>query len=249
MAAAMPVAVLLYHHVGPVREESCRGLTVLPAAFRRQITTLSAMGYTAITPDDWTAHVLHGAEIPDPSVIITFDDAYADLVEHALPVLEKRSYPATVFVPTALIGKTIPCNPDEPRASLPIMSALDIQKWASRGVLFGAHSKTHVDLTSIDRASAALEIRQSKNDLEGITGRPVTSFAYPYGKRNDSVEAMVRDTYSIAFGIEEGINDSSTPLSNLHRTMVQHGDTIVDVLLRARYGKSVLQKIRTAVRA
>jgi peptidoglycan/xylan/chitin deacetylase (PgdA/CDA1 family) len=249
MAAAMPIAVLLYHHVGPVREASCRGLTVLPSAFKRQIATLSAMGYTAITPDDWKAHVLQGAEIPDPSVIITFDDAYADLVEHALPVLEKRSFPATVFVPTALIGKTIPCNPEVPGANLAIMSALDIQKWTSRGVLFGAHSKTHVDLTSIDRASATLEIRQSKNDLEGITGRPVTSFAYPYGKRNDSVEAMVRDTYDVAFGIEEGINDSSTPLPNLRRTMVQHGDTVVDVLLRARYGKSVLQKIRTAVRA
>jgi peptidoglycan/xylan/chitin deacetylase (PgdA/CDA1 family) len=101
----------------------------------------------------------------------------------------------------------------------------------------------------VDAGAAAVEIRESKSDLESIVGSPVKAFAYPYGKRNESVEAMVRDTYDIAFGIEEGINDSSTPLSRLYRTMIQHGDTIVDVLLRARYGRSVLQRIRTAVRA
>ena len=243
------VAVLLYHHVGPLREDACRGLTVLPDAFRRQIATLSAMGYIAITPDDWAAWVRSGTDIPDRSVILTFDDAYADLVEHALPVLERRSYPATVFVSTALVGKTIPCSPKVPDAALPIMSAEDIRKWTSRGVIFGAHTRNHVDLTSVDSQSATSEIRESKAELERLTGRPVTSFAYPYGKRNDEVESVVRDTYNIAFGIDEGVNDSSTPLTNLYRTMVQHGDTIVDVLLRARYGKSVLQRIRTAVRA
>lgn len=249
MAEARSVAVLMYHHVGPVREDACRGLTVLPDAFNRHVATLSAMGYIAITPDDWAAWVRSGTDIPDRSVILTFDDAYADLVEHALPVLERRSYPATVFVSTGLVGKTIQCSPKAPGATLPIMSAEDIRKWTSRGVLFGAHSRSHVDLTSLDSQTAASEIRDCKSDLESMTGRPVTSFAYPYGKRNDEVESFVRDTYSTAFGIDEGINDSSTPLSNLRRTMVQHGDTIVDVLLRARYGKSVLQRIRTAVRA
>lgn len=249
MAEARSVAVLMYHHVGPVREDACRGLTVLPDAFNRHVATLSAMGYIAITPDDWAAWVRSGTDIPDRSVILTFDDAYADLVEHALPVLERRSYPATVFVSTGLVGKTIQCSPKAPGATLPIMSAEDIRKWTSRGVLFGAHSRSHVDLTSLDSQTAASEIRDCKSDLESMTGRPVTSFAYPYGKRNDEVESFVRDTYSTAFGIDDGINDSSTPLSNLRRTMVQHGDTIVDVLLRARYGKSVLQRIRTAVRA
>ena len=248
MADPRSVAVLLYHHVGPVREDACRGLTVLPEAFKRQVATLSAMGYIAITPDDWAAWVRSGTDIPDRSVILTFDDAYADLVEHALPVLERRSYPATVFVSTALVGKTIPCNPKAPDAALAIMSAEEIGRWTSRGVVFGAHTRNHVDLTSVDRQTAASEIRDSKTDLEGLTGRPVTSFAYPYGKRNDEVESIVRDTYSVAFGIDEGVNDSSTPLSSLNRTMVQHGDTIIDVLLRARYGRSVLERIRTAVR-
>lgn len=249
MSDMRTVAVLLYHHVGPERESRCRGLTVPPESFARHISTMSAMGYCAITPDDWVAYV-HGArEIPDRCVMITFDDAYQDLVEYAFPVLEKKSFPATVFVPTGLIGKTIQCNPDAADATLPIMTESQIREWAERGVLFGAHSRLHIDLTSCPFAVARDEIRRCQADLAEIIGGRVGSFAYPYGKLNDDVETMVDECFDIAFTVDEGINDSTTPLSAMKRTMVQHGDTIVDLLLRARYGKSVLQTIRTAIHA
>jgi len=208
---------------------------------------MSAMGYTAITPDDWVAYV-HGArEIPERCVMITFDDAYQDLSEHALPALERKSFPATVFVPTSLVGKSIPCNPREPGATLPIMTATEIREWASRGVIFGAHSRSHIDLTSCPVRVAQDEIRGSQADLTNIIGGRVGAFAYPYGKLNDDVEEMADECFDISFTIEEGINDATTPLSSMKRTMVQHGDTIVDLLLRARYGRSVLDKIRTVV--
>ena len=244
MSEARSVAVLLYHHVGPEREARCRGLTVSPEVFARHISTMSAMGYTGITPDDWVAYV-HGArEIPERCVMITFDDAYADLVEFALPVLERHSYPAIVFVPTSLVGKGMTCSRGNPTATLPVMSAEQLQRWAKRGVTFGAHSRSHPDLTTLDGEEAEAEIAGSKSDLTAMLGANVTAFAYPYGKVNDSVEKMVAASYAVGFSVEEGINDASTPLTRLNRTMVQHKDTVADVLLRARYGKSVLQKIR-----
>lgn len=247
MSEARSVAVLLYHHVGPEREAACRGLTVTPEAFARHVATMSAMGYTAITPDDWVAYV-HGArEIPERCVMITFDDAYRDLVEYALPVLERKSFPATVFVPTSLIGKSIQCNPREPGAQLPIMTEADIREWSARGVTFGAHSRSHVDLTSIGMPAARAEIRGSQSDLSEIIGSRCCAFAYPYGKYTDEIEELVGECFDIAFTIEEGMNDASVLLSSMKRTMVQHGDTIVDLLLRARYGRSVFDKIRTVV--
>lgn len=247
MTEARSVAVLMYHHVGPEREPRCLGLTVSPEAFARHVSTLSAMGYTAITPDDWVAYV-HGArEIPERCVMITFDDAYQDLIEHALPVLERKSFPATVFVPTSLIGKSIQCNPREPDATLPIMTVAEIAEWTSRGMIFGAHSRNHIDLTACPVAVARGEIEGSQVDLANITHGRVGCFAYPYGKLNDEVEQMVEKCFDIAFTTVEGINDAGTPLSRMQRTMVQHGDTIVDVLLRARYGHSVLQSVRSAI--
>lgn len=247
MSDARSVAVLLYHHVGPERDKACRGLNVSAETFARHVTTLSAMGYTAITPDEWVAYV-HGArEIPERCVMITFDDAYEDLVEHALPCLEKKSFPATVFVSTGLVGKTLPCNPREPEATLPIMTEEQIQEWSQRGVIFGAHSRSHVDLSSMPTVVARSEIRGSQQDLANIIGGRVGAFAYPYGKYNDEVETLVGECFDIAFTVEEGINDPATPLAVMKRTMVQHGDSIVDLLLRARYGKSVLQRIKAAV--
>jgi peptidoglycan/xylan/chitin deacetylase (PgdA/CDA1 family) len=249
MQEGRSVATLLYHHVGPVRESSCRGLTVTPQSFARQIATMSAMGYTAILPDDWGAYVHGEGDVPDRCVMITFDDAYSDLVEHAFPVLERHRYPATVFVPTSLIGKSINCNPDQPDAKLPIMSEDEIRHWSAKGVTFGAHSRTHADLTSLDRFQLDEEIEGSKDDLARITGQNVTAFAYPYGHLNQQVEAAVASHYRLAFTAEEGLNDTFTRLTALNRTMVQHKDTVVDVLLRARYGKSVLQRIRQTVTA
>ena len=44
------------------------------------------------------------------------------------------------------------------------------------------------------------------------------------------------------------MNRRETPLNALNRTMVQHGDTVADVCLRARFGGSVLERFRTAAR-
>ena len=49
----------------------------------------------------------------------------------------------------------------------------------------GAHSVTHSALADLPWAAQEEEIRQSKTHLEEILGRPVTCFAYPYGRRGD----------------------------------------------------------------
>jgi peptidoglycan/xylan/chitin deacetylase (PgdA/CDA1 family) len=43
-------------------------------------------------------------QLPSRPVLITFDDAYTDFSDHALPVLQRYNLPATLFVPTAFPG-------------------------------------------------------------------------------------------------------------------------------------------------
>ena len=52
-------------------------------------------------------------------------------------------------------------------------------------VEIGAHTVTHPSLSSLPVASQRYEIRESKARLEETLGRPVRSFAYPYGQRSD----------------------------------------------------------------
>jgi peptidoglycan/xylan/chitin deacetylase (PgdA/CDA1 family) len=52
-------------------------------------------------------------------------------------------------------------------------------------ITIGAHSRTHPILSRLDDDSLAEEIIGGKNDLERMTGREITHFAYPNGRRQD----------------------------------------------------------------
>jgi len=74
------------------------------------------------------------------------------------------------------------------------MSVRDMQM-LSQNPLFtvGAHSVHHAMLSKQSNLDQAYEIRESKNQLEKWTGKPVTGFAYPYGNFNKVTQAILRE--------------------------------------------------------
>lgn len=62
----------------------------------------------------------------------------------------------------------------------------------SPGMDVGAHSVTHASLPSLKPAAQSDEIRQSKQHLEKLLGRPVTGFAYPFGDYSSETAELVR---------------------------------------------------------
>jgi peptidoglycan/xylan/chitin deacetylase (PgdA/CDA1 family) len=56
----------------------------------------------------------------------------------------------------------------------------------------GAHTLTHPVLAALPEAAQRDEIRRNKECLEALLGRPVKSFAYPYGTRADYTRQTVR---------------------------------------------------------
>jgi peptidoglycan/xylan/chitin deacetylase (PgdA/CDA1 family) len=64
-------------------------------------------------------------------------------------------------------------------------------------VEIGAHTKTHPVLSQLPPEASREEIQGSKRALEGVLGRPVSAFAYPYGGTADFDEttvSVVRDS-------------------------------------------------------
>lgn len=217
--------VLMYHNVGPLRGGPLDFLTVTPDHFERQMRWLQRRGYSPITCADWIRWRKEGKGLPAKPVMITFDDGYAGTAQYALPVLRRHGFPATVFLPTALLGKQNGWDAGR-GAPMPLMTAEEVLRWDAEGIEFGAHSRTHANLTALAPDKARDEIRGSKEDLEALLGKPVAAFAYPYGKQNADVREMVRREFEIAFSVEEGLNYLRSDVHRMRRAYVSPFDSL-----------------------
>jgi peptidoglycan/xylan/chitin deacetylase (PgdA/CDA1 family) len=73
-------------------------------------------------------------------------------------------------------------TPAPPRPTHRLLTPDELRSLAAGGLVeIGAHSVTHSMLTSLPLEAQRREMLESKRRLEAIIGRPVTSFAYPYG--------------------------------------------------------------------
>ncbi len=98
----------------------------------------------------------------------------------------------------------------------------------ARGKLIevGAHTMTHPALSALPVASQREEIQRSKARLEDILGQPVTSFAYPYGKREhytpETVGIVREQGFACACSNFPGTVDRSTDPFRLPRVVVDN---------------------------
>jgi peptidoglycan/xylan/chitin deacetylase (PgdA/CDA1 family)/glycosyltransferase involved in cell wall biosynthesis len=228
--------VLLYHRVGPSVAGAYASLTVAPERFRQQMEWLKRNGYSPIRMGDWLAWCNEGTPLPPKPVLITFDDAYADLVEHALPVLRDLGFTATIFVVTSEIGGRNTWDEKRGFATIKCMSAEQIRYWSEERMEFGAHGRTHRALPGLSAEELEEEVAGSGSDLAQVLGTAPRMFAYPYGMHNDAVRSCTAKSYSAALTSENGLNGLRTNLYLLRRTDVQPEDTLLTFALRVRFG-------------
>ncbi len=139
-----------------------------------------------------------------PFVAVTFDDAYEEVLDNAIPEMEKRGIPATVFVPTANLGSPPMWHRDNgsARRSERVITAGRIRQSAKGPVRFGSHTASHRALDRISDGEAREELSASKRRLEEITGKPVESIAFPYGAYTERTVQLAQEAgYRRAFTI------------------------------------------------
>jgi peptidoglycan/xylan/chitin deacetylase (PgdA/CDA1 family) len=243
--------VLLYHHIGPSRPGAVRGLTVSPQRFERHMRWLARRGYTGICPADWQRWRREGKGLAKKPLLLTFDDGYADLAEYAFPVLRRHGFSAGVYLVTAQMGGASDWDGVRGAAAQPLLTAEQVRYWATQGIEFDAHGRTHADLTKLSAQELAEEVVGSRDDLAALVGSPVVSFAYPYGFYNQAVVDCVRRAFDLAFianDNNEGLNHLLTDPHLLLRTMVQTNDSWLDLESRALWGHNPLLNLRARLR-
>ncbi len=99
--------VLSYHRVvedfSKHVSDSIPPMLVTTQMLERQLDWVQAR-YTFVSLDELAAALEDGRKTPPRIAAVTFDDGYADVYHHALPLLKRKGIPAAVFVVTDLIG-------------------------------------------------------------------------------------------------------------------------------------------------
>lgn len=231
--------VLMYHYVGPPITGLDSSLQVSADDFHAQMEWLEHHNYQPIRVEDWLKWHHGESKLPAKPVLITFDDAYSSLCDHALTELQKRNWPATIFVATAHVGGKNTWDAQPGITPLQLMSRKQIADWSTHNIDFGGHSRTHTDLTQLSSSQIEEEVGKCSQDLTNITGKPPVSFAYPYGMVNATVVHVVQKHFDIAFLASGGVNDLSSDLYCLRRAMVHPSDNAKAMFCLTRYGWNV----------
>jgi peptidoglycan/xylan/chitin deacetylase (PgdA/CDA1 family) len=205
--------ILMYHRF---RAFPANKYEVSHYDFRAQLEYIARHGYEVISIDQ----LVEALQTQDPdllpprSVVITVDDGYRCVYDFAWPVLSEYGYPFAVYIYTNYVaggGKS--------------MTWGEIRDLASDDlVTIGSHSISHGDLANPRKARGPYdawvrrELAYPKNRLEAETGKPVRTFAWPYGSFNSfTLSAAIQTGYEGILTIMPGANSMESSPYVLHR--------------------------------
>lgn len=202
MRSPAPARVLMYHGVDHVsRDRDPHGMFVTPANFRAQMEQLLEAGFVPVTEAAYLA-ALGGARLPRKAVLVTFDDGYQGVGEHAAPILESLGIPSVLYVLADLLGGRADWLGD--RLRYPLLSAGEVQGLRTQGMAIGAHGLDHADLTDVDDAELRRQTRETRTALTELLGAEVSTFAFPYGAHDRRARTAVEAAgYRAAFSVHQ----------------------------------------------
>ena len=170
------VPILMYHSISDEPESGVipyyRTVTS-PDIFRQHMQLLKSAGYQGVDIKTGIAALKRGKK--EKLAVVTFDDGYHDFYTTAFPILQQHAFTATMFLPTAFIGKH-----RRTFKSRECMTWNEVKELHQAGIHFGSHTVTHPRLVELDWPQIQTELRDSKAEIENHLGAAADTFAYPF---------------------------------------------------------------------
>ncbi len=205
------VPVLCYHHIRNVRaseSENMKSYSVSPESFAEQMKALYDSGYQTILPAQLYDYLVFGGVLPAKPVMISFDDTDEEQFRIGAAEMNKYGFKGVFFIMTISMNR--------PR----YMTKAQIKNLSDSGHVIGGHTWDHHMVTKYVGADWDTQLVKPKLQLEAITGKPVTYFAYPFGIWNPAAIPEIKSRgYKMAF-ILSSKRDSTEPLYTIRRMIV-----------------------------
>jgi peptidoglycan/xylan/chitin deacetylase (PgdA/CDA1 family) len=201
-ANAKSVPVLLYHGIITDQNWEEDGTNISLENFENQMYSLKKTGYQTITIADFRRYMKGERDLPDKSILITFDDGRKDSLYQADPILRALGFRAVMFVISGrslgseaagdnyYLGKAelqdmirserweIQSHGDSDHDWMAISSAGETGHFMSNRLWIASENRNESQEEAKKRIIADLE--ESKRKLEEELGQPVFAFAYPF---------------------------------------------------------------------
>lgn len=204
--------ILQYHHVS---DETPASTSISPIQFEAHLQYLADNNFTVISLSELMNTIRKQQPINDKTVVITFDDAYLDILTQGKPILDKFNYPFTIFINPNIVDR-------KPQGYL---SWEQLKAMGDSGVIIANHGLEHDSLARIVHNTTDKNWRETlTNDLlaaeqiiEEKTGQSWRYFAYPYGEFTPEIQQWLKDIDFIAFSQQSGAVSLATDLTNVPR--------------------------------
>ena len=193
--------VLCYHRVLP-RNSSSRlpAYAVTPEQFRDQMTLLTREGFTSLTLEEFREAASGERELAPRSILITFDDGFADNYLLAWPIARECGIKLNLFLCTGLVtGETdeaqLTAVDHENKSNHPHLwqplTWTQVYEMNAAEVGAGFHSHTHRNVARLSREELAADAAKGISLFTRELGVRPTCFAFPYGHYGSYSDAAI----------------------------------------------------------
>ena len=253
------LTVLSYHEISERADALVPDYAVTPTAFVRQMDWLRNHGYRFVSISDVLAAREGKRPLPAQAVLVTFDDGYQSVYEHAWPILKLFRIPAVIAVVGSWLESKGTVNFDGkelPRGKL--LSWKELREMSDSGLVeVGSHSfdlhrgvqgnpqgnmqpsgttrrwlpeeRRHEDEQTYRRRIQA-DLERNDALIRRHIGRPPRVIAWPYGRYNAITrEIAERLGMRIGLTLDDGANMHDTPLWGLRRILVERTMALWDL--------------------
>ena len=211
------LVILMYHGFTEGNKESDYVLNI--KKFEEDIIYLKKQGFSFVDTNDIIDYVYSGKNLPEKTVMLTFDDGYLNNYIYAFPVIKKHKV-KVVISPIAYYVEYYTLNHDE-NPNYSHLTYKEIKEMHDSSLIdfqnhsYNMHSlkkrKGSLKLTEEDTHDYIREfyydLKAAENVIEDITGKKTIAYAYPFGSvSKESISILKCCGYKVSFGCEEGYN-------------------------------------------